>query len=72
VAGGGTGVQALRQKLNLNLPDLDESLDAMLRQLCRGTPTPEQKIQVMGITFTIRKMSAGRILEAVIDTQPPG
>ena len=72
VAGGGTGVQALRQKLNLNLPDLDGSLDAMLRQLCRGTPASEQRIQVMGITFTIRKMSAGRILEAVIDAQRPG
>jgi hypothetical protein len=26
----------------------------------------------MGITFTIRKMSGGRILEAVIDAQRPG
>lgn len=72
LAGGGTGVQALRQKLNLELPDMDGSLDAMLRQLCRGVPLPEQRIQVMGITFTIRKMSAGRILEAVIEAQRGG
>jgi CBS domain containing-hemolysin-like protein len=67
VAGGGVSVQTLRRKLSLSLPDLDGSLDSMLRQLCRGTPSPEQKVTVMGITFTVRRMSGAHIREVVID-----
>jgi CBS domain containing-hemolysin-like protein len=67
VAGGGVSVQTLRQKLSLNLPDLDESLDSMLRQLCGGAPSPEQKVAVMGTDFTVRRMSGGRIWEAIVE-----
>jgi len=70
VAGGGVSVQTLRRQLSLDLPDLNESLDSMLRQLCRGTPAPEQKVAVMGITFTIRRMSGSHIREAIIDAGP--
>jgi CBS domain containing-hemolysin-like protein len=67
VAGGGVSIQTLRRKLSLNLPDLDESLDSMLRQLCGGTPSPEQKVSVMGTDFTVRRMSGGRIWEAIVE-----
>ena len=67
VAGGGIGVQTLRGKLNLKLPDLDETLDSMLRQLCRGSPSVEQKIEIMGTVFTIRRMSGAQIREVVIE-----
>jgi CBS domain containing-hemolysin-like protein len=67
VAGGGLGIQDLRRKLGLKLPDLEESLDSMLRQLCGGEPSPEQRVAIMGTDFTIRRMSGGRIWEAIIE-----
>lgn len=69
VAGGGVRVQTLRRELGLKLPDLDETLDVMLRQLSGGTPVAEQKIEVAGIRFIVRRMSGARIREVVIDSR---
>jgi CBS domain containing-hemolysin-like protein len=72
VAGGGVRVQTLRRKLELRLPDLDGSLDSMLRQLGRGTFAPQQELTVMGTVFTVRRMSGGAIREVIIDRGAKG
>jgi CBS domain containing-hemolysin-like protein len=67
VAGGGVQVQTLRRTLELALPDLDGSLDSMLRQLGTGTFVPQQKLTVMETVFTVRRMSGTSIREVIID-----
>lgn len=71
VAGGGVSVQSLRSTLNLRLPDMDGTLDDLLRQLCGGTPSLEQEVSVAGTTFTVRRLSGGHVREAIVQGAPP-
>ncbi len=67
MVGGGTRVHALREKLGLELPDLDEPVSQWLKEITERPPKVEDRIRWKGCLFIPRRISRSEIREVIVE-----
>jgi putative hemolysin len=67
VVGGGARVHTLRDKLGLELPQVDEPLSQWLKEIAERPPRVEDRIRWKNATFIPRKISRTEIREVIVD-----
>ncbi len=67
VVGGGVRVHALREKLGLELPQLDEPLSQWLKEIAERPPRIEDRIRWKNAVFIPRRISRSEIREVIVD-----
>ena len=67
LVGGGTKVHVLREKIGIELPDVDEPVSQWLKEIAERTPKVEDRIRWKNALFIPRRISRSEIREVIVD-----
>ncbi len=68
MVGGGTRVHMLRDKLGLDLPQIDEPISQWLKEIAEHPPKVDERIRFTNLVFIPRRISRSEIREVIVET----